>query len=214
MKLIEQKITDFIALVDSKEAVPGGGSVAALSSTLGTALGGMVAKLTMTKKRFLALDESIQKEFIKKAENLEKVKNELQTMVDKDTEAYSLIMEAYKLPKVTEGEVKIRNEKILEGTKVAIKIPFQVAMLSIEALELIEYILEYGNQSAASDLGVAALTLATGLEGAILNVKTNLGMLDLDVTKQFYQNNIEDMLEKGQVIKTRIIKKVEEKIKL
>ena len=212
MKLIEQRVNDFVGLVDSKEAVPGGGSVAALSSTLGAALGGMVAKLTMSKKRFLALDEAIQKEFIKKAEHLEKIRLELETMVDKDTEAYSLIMEAYKLPKITEGEIKIRNEKILEGTKVAIKIPFQVAMLSIEALELIEYILEYGNQSAASDLGVAALTLTTGLEGAILNVKTNLGMLDLDVTKQFYLNNVQDMVVKGEKIKTRIITKVEQKI--
>lgn len=213
MKLIDQKITDFIVLVDSKEAVPGGGSVSALSSALGASLGGMVAKLTVTKKRFLALDETVQNEFIKRAETLEKIKNDLLTMVDKDTEAYQMILDAYKLPKVTEGEVKIRDEKILEGTKVAIKIPFQVAMLSIEALEMIEFIVQYGNQSAASDLGVASLTLMTGLEGAILNVKTNLPMLDLDVTKQFYANNIQDMLAKGQKIKTKIITIVEQKMK-
>lgn len=213
MKLIEQTVTDFIASVDSKEAVPGGGSVAALSSALGAALGGMVAKLTVTKKKFLALDESIQSEFQKRAETLEKIKSELETMIDKDTEAYRLIMEAYKLPKVTEGEIKIRNEKILEGTKVAIKIPFQVAMLSIEALEIIDYLVIYGNQSAASDLGVAALTLSTGLEGAVLNVKTNLSMLDLDVTKQFYTNNVNDMLIKAQKLKTRILTQVEQKMK-
>lgn len=213
MKLIDQTVTEFIGLVDSKEAVPGGGSVAALSSALGAALGGMVAKLTVTKKKFLALDESIQSEFQKRAETLEKIKTELETMVDKDTDAYRLIMEAYKMPKVTEGEIKIRNEKILEGTKVAIKIPFQVAMLSIEALEIIDYLVLYGNQSAASDLGVAALTLSTGLEGAILNVKTNLSMLDLDVTKQFYANNIADMLTKADKLKTRILIQVEQKIK-
>ncbi len=213
MKLIEQTVTDFIASVDSKEAVPGGGSVAALSSALGAALGGMVAKLTVTKKKFLALEESIQSEFQKRAETLEKIKSELETMIDKDTEAYRLIMEAYKLPKVTEGEIKIRNEKILEGTKVAIKIPFQVAMLSIEALEIIDYLVIYGNQSAASDLGVAALTLSTGLEGAVLNVKTNLSMLDLDVTKQFYTNNVNDMLIKAQKLKTRILTQVEQKMK-
>ena len=213
MKLIEQTVMDFIHLVDSKEAVPGGGSVAALSSTLGASLGGMVAKLTVTKKKFLALDEAIQKEFHKKADTLEKVKVDLSSLVDKDTEAYQLIMDAYKLPKVSESEIKLRNEKILEGTKVAIKIPFQVSMLSIEALELIEYIVNYGNQSAASDLGVAALMLTAGLEGAILNVKTNLPMLDLDVTKQFYTNNVSDMLVKGQKLKSEILKMVDQRIK-
>ncbi|PKL01267.1 MAG: formimidoyltetrahydrofolate cyclodeaminase [Tenericutes bacterium HGW-Tenericutes-1] len=213
MKLIEQTVTDFCNLVDSKEAVPGGGSVAALSSSLGASLGGMVAKLTITKKKFLALDETIQMEFHKKAETINKIKQELMTLVDKDTEAYQLIMDAYKLPKNTDEELKLRNEKILEGSKVAIKIPFHVAMLSIEALELLEFIVKYGNQSAASDLGVASLMLCSGLEGAILNVKTNLPMLDLEITKQFYANNVSDMLVKAKTIKGNILKIVEEKMK-
>lgn len=212
MKLIEQTVTEFCNLVDSKEAVPGGGSVAALSSSLGASLGGMVAKLTVTKKKFLALDETIQTEFHKKAETIDKIKQELMTLVDKDTEAYQLIMDAYKLPKITEDELKLRNEKILEGSKVAIKIPFHVAMLSIEALELLEFIVKYGNQSAASDLGVAALMLCSGLEGAILNVRTNLPMLDLEITKQFYTNNVTDMLVKAKAIKASILKIVEEKM--
>ncbi len=212
MKLMDMTLLEFQNAVDSDNAVPGGGSVSAFAGSLGAALGGMVGKLTLPKKKFLALDESIKTEFMKKLAQINQVKHELSLLVDKDTEAYQMIMDAYKLPKVTEGEVAIRNQKILEGTKAAIKVPFQVAMISLEAMTCLDFILTYGNQSAASDLGVAGLMLLTALEGALMNVRINLPGLDSEESKHFYRSNAIAMIEQGEALKKALIDKVMNKI--
>ena len=101
MKLIDMKVLDFTNLVDSKSPAPGGGSVSALCGSLGTSLARMVGHLTIGKKKFLALDVNIQKQFIEVIHSLEGLKNELLMLVDKDTEAFNQIMLAYKMPKDT-----------------------------------------------------------------------------------------------------------------
>ena len=140
--LRELKVVDFINEVDSKSPAPGGGSVSALASTLGIALTRMVGHLTVGKKKFKALDESIQDRFTNITKSFETLKEELTLLIDKDTEAFNLIMEAFKLPKETEEEQTFRNQKIEEGTLEAIKVPFKVAELSLEALRNLDYVLK------------------------------------------------------------------------
>jgi len=213
MKLIDHSVHDFIQAVDAQTAIPGGGSVAALSGALGAGLVGMVGKLTVQKKKFLALDTEIQTLFKKRLEILEKIKMELVSCVDKDTEAYQLVMNAYLLPKNTPEEVAVRNNAIIAGTKEAIKVPFEVARISLEALSYLETIALYGNNSAASDLGVAAMMLESALNGAILNVRTNLSGLEADVTRYFYENNIVDMPQKARSYVEKVLLLVETKMK-
>ena len=63
MDLINLKVKEFIEQVDSNSPAPGGGSVAALMSVLGVSLAKMVGHLTINKKKYLKLEESIQKKF-------------------------------------------------------------------------------------------------------------------------------------------------------
>ena len=213
MKLIDYTLHDFIQAVDAQTAIPGGGSVAALSGALGAGLLGMVGKLTVQKKKFLALDAEIQTLFKKRLETIEKIKIELENCVDKDTEAYQIVMNAYQLPKNTPEEVALRSDAIIAGTKEAIKVPFEVARICLEALSYLETIALYGNNSAASDLGVAAMMLESALNGAILNVRTNLSGLDVDVTRYFYENNSAEMPQKARSYVEQILKLVETKMK-
>jgi len=60
MKLIDLTVKDFIDEIDSKSPAPGGGSVAALVSTMGVALARMVGHLTIGKKKYLAYTPEIQ----------------------------------------------------------------------------------------------------------------------------------------------------------
>ena len=46
-----------------------------------------------------------------------------------------------------------------------LKYPYRVSTISLKALRLLPYILEYGNKQTISDLGVAALSLSGGIEG-------------------------------------------------
>lgn len=201
MKLIDLKLIDFINEVDSKSPAPGGGSVSALLGTLGVSLSRMVGHLTLGKKKYLALDVSIQEEFEKTITNLEVKKQELLHLIDLDTEAFNLIMEAFKLPKNTADEIKIRNLKIEQATKIAIDIPLKVAKTSYESLILMDIIIKYGNKTAISDLGVSVLNLSSAIEGAIMNMLINLpGISDIDL-KNKYQNQITELLEKTTDLK-------------
>lgn len=212
MKLTEQQVLSFIEEVESSSPAPGGGSVSALASSLGVALSSMVGKLSITKKKFKALDDDIQSRFHHIMEELTEINFELKELIDKDTEAFNLIMDAFKLPKETETEKKYRSSKIEEGTLEAIKVPFRVAQLSINALRQLDYVLAYGNKNTISDLGVSALMIAAGLEGAILNVKINLpGVSDTSVI-EYYQKESNDMLEESSKIRETILQKVHQKL--
>ena len=57
----ELKLNEFIEKLASKDAVPGGGSVAALNASLGTSLIEMVANLTIGKKKYLQVNDQMQK---------------------------------------------------------------------------------------------------------------------------------------------------------
>ena len=208
MKLVDLNVTSFIEEVDSKSPAPGGGSVSALMSSMGVALARMVGHLTVDKKKFLALDTAIQFEFKDIISSFIVIKDALMDLIDRDTEAFNVIMKAYQMPKTTEDEVRLRNEKIQEGTAQAIMVPLKVATLSLSALHQFELILRYQNQNTLSDLGVAVLALSSGGLGACLNIMINLPGLTDTIAKKQYQLQAEELIEDIQVIRDDLLKKV------
>jgi len=205
MKLIEKTIIEFIDEIDSPSPAPGGGSVSALIGSLGVSLSKMVGHLTINKKKFKGLSNEIQEEFIKRLDELGAIKDELNVMIDKDTEAFNSVMAAFKLSKETEEEKVIRKEVIEAATYKAIDVPIMIAKLSYRGLELIDYFLEYGNKNAITDLGVSSLLLTAALEGAILNVLVNLPGINDD---EYVKNNkleCSGLAKKGLEIKSRIM---------
>lgn len=188
MKLVELSVIDFVNEVDSNSPAPGGGSVAALAGSLGSSLSRMVGHLTIGKKKFRALDEETKAVFNNALSKLEIVKNDLVLLVDKDTEAFNLIMSAFKLPKSTDEEITIRKKAIEAATVVAIDVPLNVALLCRQGMELLETIKANGNKNCLSDLGVSMLLLHTGLIGAIMNVKINIpGLSNLTQVDEYNQ---------------------------
>ena len=208
MKLVDLNVTSFIQEVDSKSPAPGGGSVSALMSSMGVALARMVGHLTVDKKKFLALVSAIQFEFKDIISSFIVIKDALMDLIDRDTEAFNVIMKAYQMPKTTEDEVRLRNEKIQEGTVQAIMVPLKVATLSLSALHQFELILRYQNQNTLSDLGVAVLALSSGGLGACLNIMINLPGLTDTIAKKQYQLQAEELIEDIQVIRDDLLKKV------
>jgi methenyltetrahydrofolate cyclohydrolase len=210
-KLIERSIIEFIDELDSSSPAPGGGSVSALSSALGVALVRMVGHLSVSKKRFMKLNQSIQDEFKRTIFELENKKKRLEELIDLDTKAFDRIMAAFKLPKETEEEKRVRKAELEEATLEAINVPLEVAQVSIRALQSIERVMRYGNKQAISDLGVAALMIASGIEGACLNVLINLPGLSDEALKQTYRQEAEKMTERANTYRdeyTRHVKNV------
>lgn len=208
MKLVDLTIREFIDELDSKSPAPGGGSVAALASTLGVSLAKMVGHLTIGKKKYLALTPEIQMEFIDVQKELTTIKNELINMVDKDTDAFNLVMKAYQMPKETEEQIKVRNAKIQEGTNEAILVPILVASLSISALHQFPFLIKYGNKQTMSDLGVAIMQLTVGVEGACMNVLINLSSFDDKIAAKQYKAQVDSMTKTAHDLRDQLLKSV------
>ena len=169
--LMSMTTARFVDEVSTESPAPGGGSVAALMGSLGAALATMVANLTVGKKGY----EQAWDELAAIAERGQTLKDTLARAVDEDTDAFNRVMEAMRLPKGTPDQQAERARAIEEANKAAAEVPLQTARLCLEAIGLAAKAAELGNRNSASDAGVAALAARAGVEGAALNVRTNLG---------------------------------------
>lgn len=212
MKLYNKEVNEFIDLVDSKMPTPGGGSSSALMSVLGVSLARMVGHLTVTKKNFLSLNDDIQKEFNSALQSLLELKDKIIPLIDEDSASYNAIIAAYRMPRETDEEKSLRRKQIKEATIGAIEIPFKIAKLSLETFNHLDIILEHGNVSAISDVGVSILALSSGVEGALYNVLINLiGMKDQDVVKH-YKDETNRILKEMNSYKEKSLKIIYEKL--
>lgn len=192
--LIEKSLRDYLKEVKSDSPAPGGGSVAAYSSALGASLTNMVMALTEGKKAFAELSEADQNTMKDYSAKLVELSAELEEIVDTDSTAFNDVIKALKMPKETDEEKKIRSEKIQEGYKVALEIPFRCAELGLEAMKMQKIFAVNGNINAITDVGVGCLLLQTGVEGALLNVTINLKSLKDEAFRAETKKKVDDML--------------------
>ena len=170
MKLTEMQLTQFCNAVASKEPAPGGGSVAAMSASMGISLVGMVANLTIGRKKY-AEHEGLMQEILTEAEVL---RQKLVNAIDRDTEAYNAVSAVFSMPKETDEEKTARSAAMQAALKAATEVPFEVMQLCLASLTLAQRAVGCSNTNAASDLGVAAHNLLAGTHGAWMNVLINL----------------------------------------
>lgn len=171
--LTEKKLSKFLDELASGSPAPGGGSVAALSAALGSALTSMACNLTIGKKKYLPVEEEMKK-IVQKTEELRKV---LSRLIDTDTEAFNKVMEAYGLPRDTDDQKALRTVAVQEATKEASLVPLEVMRHVIDALALVKVVAEKGNDNSISDVGVSAIMLHAASESAALNVQINLNSI-------------------------------------
>ena len=171
--LTTKNLSDFIDEVASNSPAPGGGSVSALCGALGSALTAMVCRLTIGKKNY----EGVQDEMLATLGQADELRAKLTGLIDRDKEAFNLVMKAFTLPKITDDEKRIRSEAIQTATKQATLVPLEVMKLCEQAMGIAATVAERGNVNSITDAGVAGLILKAGCEGAALNVQINLATL-------------------------------------
>ena len=172
--LLDLSLGAFATEIASESPAPGGGSVAAYSATMGVALATMVANLSAHKRGW----DDRWEEFSCVAERGIALQNQLELLVDADTAAFSAIMEAYGMTKGTAAQQQARHTAIQDATKNAIEIPMRVARLAADAMTIAEEMAATGNPNSITDAGVGAMTIRTGVKGAILNARVNLQDLE------------------------------------
>jgi glutamate formiminotransferase/formiminotetrahydrofolate cyclodeaminase len=168
-----ETVSGFLASVASSDPVPGGGSVAAHAGALAAALAQMVAGLTIGKKKYSSVEPEM-KEAALKAVSLG---NTLTSLVKRDAEAYSLVSEAYKLPKEPADAAARRTETVTKALLKAAEVPLETARASVEVAQIAALVVEKGNTNAITDAGVAALLAEAACKGADYNVRVNVSAL-------------------------------------
>jgi glutamate formiminotransferase/formiminotetrahydrofolate cyclodeaminase len=149
---------------------PGGGSVAALCGALSAGLSSMVANLTVGKKGY----EPVRGEMAATAVQAQGLKDSLLEAVDRDTQAFNKVMDAFRLPKTTPEQAGEKDRAIEEANKEATLVPLEVLEKAVEAAGLAKAAAAKGNRNSLSDAGVAGLTAQAAGEGAYYNVLINL----------------------------------------
>ena len=203
--LKDMAVKEFVEELSSKSPAPGGGSVAALSGSLASALASMVFSLTTGKKDYNGYDDQIKEKINIGMAKTSQLKEEFLELMEKDVEAFLELMEAFKMPKATEAEIKERGVKIQEGYVKALEIPLKVAQEALKTFDYIEVAARWGNKNASSDAGVAAIMAQAAIEGAILNVRINLASIEDNEYKARIEVECQDLLVHGMKRKEEIM---------
>ena len=204
MKLAEKTVKEYLDLLGSDAPVPGGGSASALCGAQGAALVAMVAGLSVGKAKYAQYQEL----YPKTIEAATKIKEELINQADRDTEAYNLVMQAYKLPKDTDEEREYRTTSITSATRLATQVPFDTMKYCLGGLRVTQKLVGCSNVNAASDLGVAALNLLAGVKGAWQNVLINLQGLNEEKELIKYRKEGERIVWEAEMMAEEIYRAV------
>ena len=194
MKLAEMTVTHFADVLASDAPAPGGGSTAALEGALGAALTAMVCRLTEGRKKY----EEHQAFVLEVKEKATALQAQFIDVMDRDTEAFMVISNAYGMPKATDEEKAARSAAIQAGLVKSTETPMEMMELAAKTVELTESLLGRFNTASASDLGVGALSLRAAVQGAWLNVLINIGSLKDTALAESYRT-------KGQALVDQVV---------
>lgn len=194
MKLAEMKVTEFADVLASDAPAPGGGSTAALEGALGAALTAMVCRLTEGRKKY----EEYQDFVLEVKEKAAALQAQFMDVMDRDTDAFMVISNAYGMPKSTDEEKAARSAAIQAGLVGCTETPMEMMELAAQTIALTESLLGKFNTASASDLGVGALSLRAAVQGAWLNVLINIGSLKDTALAETYR-------AKGQALVDQVV---------
>lgn len=203
-KIAQKSCVDFIEVLASKAAVPGGGGAAALAGAIGMALGSMVCNLTTGKKKYAQYEETI-KEILAKASKLEK---ELLSMIDKDAEGFYPLSKAYGLPTSTEEERQYKAETMEKCLKVACEVPMNIVRLCFDSIKLHEELVDKGSKLAISDVGCGVQCLRAAILSGQLNVIINVNSMKDREYAEKIEKECNQLVQDGVKICDEVYQKV------
>lgn len=200
MKLVDLTVKDFVEVLGSDAPAPGGGSAAALAASMGISLTKMVCELTIGKKKYAEHEDEMKLVY----DEAKALQNHLLEAIDKDTEAFNVVSAVFDMPKETDDDKAARRVAMQSALEGAAESPFHMMKLMVNALEVTKRAVGKSNTNAASDLGVAALNLKAGLQGAWLNVLINLSSIKNEEFVASHKEEGEKLLAKGSLLADEI----------
>jgi formiminotetrahydrofolate cyclodeaminase len=172
-QLVDQSVSDLLRSFSRPTPTPGGGSASALTGAVGAALLVMVAGMTKTRSGSAAERGQLDRVL----PGLLDGRDQLASLVDSDSRAYDAVTAAYRLPKGTDEETRVRRLAIQDAMHGATEVPLDVMRAAHAAARQAIHVASHGNPSASSDVTVALALLDAAFRGAAANVEINVGSL-------------------------------------
>lgn len=207
--MLEKRTTEFLAELSSASPVPGGGGASAAVGAFASALGMMVANLTIGKKKYAEYEEEI----LAARSELARLQDELVQLTDEDAKAFEPLSRAYGLPKETE-EQRAEKERVMEQALYeASLVPLQIMETIARAADILDVLEKKGSRLAVSDVGVGILFAQAALEGASLNIFINTKMMKNRERAEQLNARAETLIREGRKKQESIYGAVLQKIK-
>jgi len=168
----------------------------------------MVCNLTIGKEKFRDAEPRM-KEVLGHAEDL---RLRLLDLMEADTQVYSRVIVAYRLPRATAEDKQARSRAIQAALRAAADVPLEVARLSSKVVQLCMPAAELGNPSAISDAAVGALLAASAFEGGALNVETNLGQIADTAYGEAARKELSDLRAGVEATRDQAVRTVRERL--
>jgi formiminotetrahydrofolate cyclodeaminase len=170
---LDKSLQTYLDDLASSNSTPGGGSTAALSGAMGSALVCMVSRLTLSKADYAAVHPEIET-IITRAEGL---RSRFQELMRADIDAYGKLSACFKLPRSTPEEKVMRTQAIQAALVDAALVPLEMADLAAELVQYCQRVAEIGNKNVLSDIATAAMMASGAATGASWMVYANLNSL-------------------------------------
>ena len=174
-----EEVREFIEKVDSASPAPGGGAVAAYTSSLAVALTRMAVNISMKRKSFSNYAKEEQEYVLDLMAKLKIIEDNMYELKDLDVETFNEYMVAYR-SKV--------QEEIDRMTLECFRLPKKLNELIIKALEIIDALEKYVVSSVMSDYKMSLIMLSSMFECCNENMLINLKWIEDESVKQEYKD--------------------------
>ena len=208
MGFTKSSCEEFVDVLASKAPVPGGGGASALVGAIGIALGNMVGSLTVGKKKYADVEDTMQ-ELLGK---LKALQEDFLDLADQDAKVFAPLAAAYALPASTEEEKQEKARIMEENLLAASLVPLHMMEKAMETLTFLEVLGEKGSRMAVSDVGVAVQFARTALTGAVMNVYINTKSMKNREKAEELNAKAKELIENGTRQADEIYAKVLEQL--
>jgi methenyltetrahydrofolate cyclohydrolase len=186
MMYSNETIRQYLDDLAARMPAPGGGSAAALSGAIGSALISMTLNFTIGNAVYKAFEETAR-EMLIKAENF---RSKFIALFEEDIKGYEGVSGAYKLPKANEADKTKRKQAIKEALKQATLTPLRVCQYSVEAIKFCPDLARSANKNLICDVAVPVYLL----EAAFYSAKINVVMNQKSIEDEAFNNDITEQL--------------------
>ena len=160
---INRPLEEYLDDLAAKKPTPGGGSVAALTASLGTCLMSMAANFTIGKPEYKDVECKIADLLLQ----VQKHDSELRSLIDADIDAYKKLLAALK-------DNSLGSAELDEFYKLALESPYLVCEITNKCIKLCRDLAEFGNKNLITDTAIAVTLFDAAFVAARYNVYVNL----------------------------------------